>query len=119
MTWSRSPPDRAAASHSTCDRHRWLGARGHREQGRQAKRRQLEINALEPFLSRLPDEQAEALRAKTADRILVQPASESANPSAVTASPDLNDLGTVVGAAAVTEPVIINGRMCAWGLPEV
>jgi hypothetical protein len=56
-------------------------------------------SALNPSSAALPDERAEALRAKTADRILVQPASESANPSAVTASPDLNDLGTVVGAA--------------------
>jgi hypothetical protein len=71
---------------------------GHREQEKQAKRRQLEINALEPFLARLPDEQAEALRVKMADRILVQPAPEAAETS-TSGLPTTEDIGTMLGAA--------------------
>jgi hypothetical protein len=71
---------------------------GHRDQERQAKRRQLEINALEPFLARLPEEQAETLRVKMADRILVQPAPEPpvAGPAGL---PSSEDIGAMLGAA--------------------
>lgn len=45
----------------------------HRRQQRDAKRMQLDINAVEPFLSRLPDEQQIELRAKIADRVFARP----------------------------------------------
>lgn len=73
----------------------------HREQERQAKRRQLEINALEPFLSRLPEEQQQDLRAKMADRILVQPASDTAGPLP-SESASLGDVGGMIGSALRT-----------------
>ena len=72
---------------------------GHREQEKQAKRRQLEINALEPFLSRLPEEQAQELRAKMADRILVQPSNDPTTAGSDTAAvPDQATLDAVVTA---------------------
>ena len=71
---------------------------GHREQEKQAKRRQLEINALEPFLSRLPDEKAEDLRARMADRILVQPDAEPSYARTADA-PSLGEIGSIVGEA--------------------
>jgi hypothetical protein len=48
-------------------------AAGHRREARDAKRTQLDLNALEPFLANLPAADAEGLRIKFANRIFHRP----------------------------------------------
>jgi len=68
----------------------------HRTQERDAKRTQLDINALEPFLSRLPEEQQTELRAQIANRVFARPHQHQKRAGEVM---DSDAIGGVIGQA--------------------